>query len=234
MPVPVPQQYQASVAAAAQRYGVSPDLIAAVIQHESGFQNTVNPASGAFGLGQFLPSTGLTYGITPQSSADAQINATAHYLSDLTNQFNGDATKAVAAYFVGPGNVSAAVGRAGSNWISVVNAGKDATNQQVQQYVETILGTIKAGGGAVETSAQIAQQAPPNAVAGAADAVGNVINAPFKAWQSVTDFLQAVQRNIPRVLLTLLGLGLVAAGTFLYFGGETDVAAVAKKVPVPV
>lgn len=231
MPVPVPQQYQASVAAAAQRYGVSPDLIAAVIQHESGFQpGQVNPSSGAFGLGQFLPSTGLTYGITPQSSADAQINATAHYLSDLTNQFNGDATKAVAAYFVGPGNVSAAVGRAGSDWISVVNAGKDATNQQVQQYVETILGTIKAGGGAVETPAQIAQQAPPNAVAGAADAVGNVLH----SWQSVTDFLQSLQRNIPRVLLTLLGLGLVAAGTFLYFGGETDVAAVAKKVPVPV
>lgn len=64
LPGSVPDRYRHDVVAAASRCPeVSAGLIAAQLQHESGFDpHAVNGATGAAGIAQFLPSTWRTWG----------------------------------------------------------------------------------------------------------------------------------------------------------------------------
>lgn len=75
----------------AAKYKISPYLLEGLVSKESNFNpNAVNPASGAFGLGQFMFDTGAKYGITPQSDWQKNLEATAHYLSDLLQSKGGE------------------------------------------------------------------------------------------------------------------------------------------------
>ena len=50
-------------------------LVAAIVKKESNFMPYIKGQGGAFGLMQFMPSTGIRYGVTPQSSPINQIKA---------------------------------------------------------------------------------------------------------------------------------------------------------------
>jgi membrane-bound lytic murein transglycosylase F len=50
-------------------------LVAAVVQQESNFKPYIKGKGGAFGLMQFMPSTGRRYGVNPESSPSTQIKA---------------------------------------------------------------------------------------------------------------------------------------------------------------
>lgn len=50
-------------------------LVAAVVQQESNFKPYIKGKGGAFGLMQFMPSTGKRYGVHPDSSPSTQIKA---------------------------------------------------------------------------------------------------------------------------------------------------------------
>lgn len=50
-------------------------LVAAVVQQESNFKPYIKGQGGAFGLMQFMPSTGRRYGVHPDSSPSTQIKA---------------------------------------------------------------------------------------------------------------------------------------------------------------
>ena len=50
-------------------------LVAAVVQQESNFKPYIKGGGGAFGLMQFMPSTGRRYGVNPKSSPSTQIKA---------------------------------------------------------------------------------------------------------------------------------------------------------------
>ncbi len=50
-------------------------LVAAIVKKESNFMPYIVGQGGAFGLMQFMPSTGIRYGVTPQSSPINQIKA---------------------------------------------------------------------------------------------------------------------------------------------------------------
>lgn len=90
--------------AAGARYGVDPDLLAAVAWTESSFQPDVVSHAGAIGLMQIMPGTAGDLGVDPRDPAQA-IDGAARYLRDAFDQF-GDVRLALAAYNAGPGAVA--------------------------------------------------------------------------------------------------------------------------------
>jgi hypothetical protein len=104
----------------AHRYGISPELVAAVIEAESSFQPKALSRAGAYGLMQVIPGTwnqmnkelsicvGRHEGAcTKECYYDPELNihmGTA-YLSKLVNQYNSNIIYALAAYNSGPGSV---------------------------------------------------------------------------------------------------------------------------------
>ncbi len=110
-----PVSYAETINDAAERYGVSPYLIAAVIKCESSWNEDAVSDAGAVGLMQLMPSTAQTLadqGIVnssvydPDNLTDAETNieyGTA-YLSYLQRQLS-DTDEVIAAYNAGIGNV---------------------------------------------------------------------------------------------------------------------------------
>jgi membrane-bound lytic murein transglycosylase B len=90
--------------AAGARYGVDPDLLAAVAWTESSFQPDAVSHAGAIGLMQIMPGTAGDLGVDPRDPAQA-IDGAARYLRDAFEQF-GDVRLALAAYNAGPGAVA--------------------------------------------------------------------------------------------------------------------------------
>lgn len=96
--------YEAVARAAAQKYGIDPDIFARQIGQESGFNpNAVSPA-GARGIAQFMPETARGLGINPDDPGQA-LDGAAWYMAQLVQNNGGDVAKALAAYNAGQGNV---------------------------------------------------------------------------------------------------------------------------------
>jgi soluble lytic murein transglycosylase-like protein len=99
------------ISAAAARYGVDPHLLWAVAYLESRFdRNAISYKDGvpcAFGLMQFVPSTGKRYGLrNPHDPRDA-IDAAARYVRALMGRFDGRLELILAAYNAGEAAVEA-------------------------------------------------------------------------------------------------------------------------------
>ena len=99
---------------AANKHGIDPALVKAVIAAESGFNPQAVSPKGAIGLMQVIPDTGARYGVTgdarrtaAQKLADPKINITTgvRYLSDLLRMFSGNLELVLAAYNAGEGAV---------------------------------------------------------------------------------------------------------------------------------
>ncbi len=97
--------YHSTIAKAAQRYGVSANLVKAVITIESCFKPNARGSSGEKGLMQLMPGTARRFNIRNGYSANQSINGGARYLSLLVNRYAGNLHRAVAAYNAGEGNV---------------------------------------------------------------------------------------------------------------------------------
>lgn len=135
-----------AVREAARKHGVNEDLAVAVAQQESGMNQGSRSPKGAVGVMQLMPSTAAQLRVDP---ADPQqnIEGGVRHLKQLMDKYNGDATKALAAYNAGAGRVDsgdplpletrayvpAVIGRANkatagvSDWEDVAPAKKSVT-----------------------------------------------------------------------------------------------------------
>jgi soluble lytic murein transglycosylase len=110
----LPRAYEWLVVPAANRYGLDPNLLLAVMRVESAYQKHIVSYAGAVGLMQIMPRTGQLIahalgddGFTPADLLDPRVNLefAAWYLASLLQRFDGRLPLAIAAYNGGPHNV---------------------------------------------------------------------------------------------------------------------------------
>ncbi|HEX3581200.1 MAG TPA: lytic transglycosylase domain-containing protein [Thermoanaerobaculia bacterium] len=129
----------------AKKNNLSPELVAAVVHTESQFNPSARSRVGAIGLMQLVPRTGRWMGANNLLDPVQNIQAGAKYLKYLSDQFDGDQQKIVAAYNAGPGNVQRFNGvppfRETRNYVARVNDYRqdlgDRLSTQVDQVSQT-------------------------------------------------------------------------------------------------
>lgn len=99
-------RYDEAIHNAANRFGVDPALVRAVIHAESAFNPRAISPKGARGLMQLMPLTAEELGVTNAMDERQNIFGGVHYLARMLELHNGDVTLATAAYNAGPGAVS--------------------------------------------------------------------------------------------------------------------------------
>ena len=104
-------KYGNAIQQAARKNGITPSLLAALIDQESGFNpNAYNPRSKATGICQFMAGTAPEVGIRDRRDPNQSIKGGALYLARMIKMF-GDVDRGLAAYNAGPGTVQRAKNR---------------------------------------------------------------------------------------------------------------------------
>ena len=123
----------------AKKNNLPPELVAAVVHTESKFQPTARSGAGAQGLMQLVPRTGRWLGASNLMDPTQNVMAGAKYLRYLTDRFNGNTTKAIAAYNAGEGNVRRFGGvppfRETRNYVTRVQSFQKDLGTQLQNHV---------------------------------------------------------------------------------------------------
>lgn len=87
------------------KYGLPPGLLDATYVVESSRGVNTRSTAGARGPFQFMPDTAKRFGVANPDNLEQSAEGAAKYYATLLKRFNGDVTKAVAAYNWGEGNV---------------------------------------------------------------------------------------------------------------------------------
>ena len=106
----------------ARHYQVPRELVHAIIQQESNWNDRALSIKGARGLMQLMPGTAARLGVRDSFDMKENIGGGVRYLRDLLIQYHGDMRLAVAAYYAGEHRVH----------------GLQYSNQQVIRYVEQV------------------------------------------------------------------------------------------------
>lgn len=97
-------QYSSIINRHAKAQNVDPDLIAAIIQQESGGNGRAVSNKGAGGLMQLMPQTARGLGVTDVFDPEQNIAGGTKYVAQMLKRYNGNVEKALWAYNAGPGN----------------------------------------------------------------------------------------------------------------------------------
>lgn len=110
-----------------KQYGVSPDLVRAVMKAESNGKVDARSKAGAVGLMQLMPETAKSLGVNPEDPVQ-NIDGGVRYLKQMNNKF-GNLDYTLAAYNAGPG--------------AVRKYGGIPPYQETQHYIEKVKGILK-------------------------------------------------------------------------------------------
>jgi soluble lytic murein transglycosylase-like protein len=119
-PGPMPKYLASIISDAAAKYGVDPNLVAAMAWQESRFDANAVSRIGAEGVMQLKPRTARALGVKDSFDARQNVMGGTKYLKQLLDRFQGDVDLALAAYNAGPELVQKAGPRATSEAINYV------------------------------------------------------------------------------------------------------------------
>ena len=90
----------------AAAYRVPVELVAAIIDEESGWNPYAVSKKGAAGIMQLMPATAMRYGVRNRFVVQDNIRGGVAHLAWLKQRFNGDLRLITAAYYVGESRIS--------------------------------------------------------------------------------------------------------------------------------
>ncbi len=117
-----------------EKYGMDEKLVRAVIRMESGGKTDALSSKGAMGIMQLMPGTAKMLGVEDPYDPVQNLEGGIKYLSQMSDKYDGDLEKTLAAYNAGPGRVD--------------SYGGIPPFAETQHYVKTILALYrkKSGG----------------------------------------------------------------------------------------
>ena len=101
-----PAEYEQLIRNCADKYGVSPSLVKAVIHAESGYNPNAVSSKGASGLMQLMPGTAKSLKVADRFNPKDNVEGGVKYLRFLLDTFKGDVSLALAAYNAGLSRVA--------------------------------------------------------------------------------------------------------------------------------
>jgi soluble lytic murein transglycosylase-like protein len=123
---PIPEdQIAPMVRESAQREGLTPDLLRAVIEKESSYRPCAVSRAGAEGLMQLMPDTAAGLGVENPFDPRQNVDGGAKYLRQMLDRYGGNLLLGLAAYNAGPGRAD--------------NAGAFPLPAETTSYVSDIL-----------------------------------------------------------------------------------------------
>ena len=98
--------YSAYIDSASKKYDITKELVEAVIQVESAFNQNATSPKGAMGLMQLMPATARDLGVKDAYNPQQNIEGGVKYLRYLLDVYEGETRLALAAYNAGEGAVN--------------------------------------------------------------------------------------------------------------------------------